>query len=103
MCEPTDDWSCKLDESSELGGNLMELSGIQTRQESTSKENDFTFPCGQSAAEDDEEVTESKIKAFLDEKVLFSSIFLGDQITVYYFKLAKCSMMLFTLELIFLL
>lgn len=80
MCEPTDDWACKLDESSELGGNLMELSGIQTGQESTSKGNDFTFPCGQSAAEDDEEVTESKIKAFLDEKVLlFTKIFLSLQ------------------------
>ncbi|XP_008449571.1 mitogen-activated protein kinase kinase kinase NPK1 isoform X1 [Cucumis melo] len=61
MCEPTDD----LDESSELGGNLMELSSVQTV-----KGNDSTSPCGQSAAEDDEEVTESKIKAFLDEKAL---------------------------------
>ncbi|XP_023006461.1 mitogen-activated protein kinase kinase kinase NPK1 isoform X2 [Cucurbita maxima] len=70
MCEPTDDWACKLDESSELRGNLMELSGIRTGQESTSKGNDFTFPCGQSTAEDDEEVTDSKIQAFLDEKAL---------------------------------
>lgn len=81
MCEPTDDdWACKLDGSSELGGNLMDLSGIQTSQETTCKENDFTFPCGQSAVEDDEEVTESKIRAFLDEKVLlFSKIFLRDE------------------------
>lgn len=79
MCEPTDD----LDESSELGGNLMELSSVQTV-----KGNDSTSPCGQSAAEDDEEVTESKIKAFLDEKVLlFSKIFLSDGIIVFFISL----------------
>lgn len=31
---------------------------------------DFTFPSGPSVAEDNDEVTESKIRAFLHEKVL---------------------------------
>lgn len=31
---------------------------------------DFSFPCGQSLSVDDDELTESKIRAFLDEKVL---------------------------------
>lgn len=33
--------------------------------------NDFSFPCGTSVSEDDDEATESKIREFLDEKVLF--------------------------------
>ena len=36
--------------------------------------NDFSFPCGPSVSEDDDEVTESKIRDFLDEKVLFSFV-----------------------------
>lgn len=32
----------------------------------------FSFPCGPSISEDDEELTESKITAFLDEKVLLT-------------------------------
>ncbi|WCJ23706.1 Mitogen-activated protein kinase kinase kinase NPK1 [Euphorbia peplus] len=43
MCEPNDDWSCKFDET---------------------PESDKVAP------EDDEEVTESKIRAFLDEKAI---------------------------------
>ncbi|KAJ4838849.1 hypothetical protein Tsubulata_010879 [Turnera subulata] len=42
MCEPIDDWG----------------------------EDDFSFPSGPLEAEDDDEVTESKIRAFLDEKAL---------------------------------
>lgn len=34
------------------------------------RDKDFSFPCATSPSEDDEELTESKIKAFLDEKVL---------------------------------
>ena len=32
---------------------------------------DFSFTCGPSLSEDDDELTESKIRAFLDEKVYF--------------------------------
>lgn len=76
MCEPTDDWPCKFDESPEVERNRMNISSSQAINEPAGSigvskaENEFTFPCGSSAAEDDEEVTESKIKAFLDEKVL---------------------------------
>lgn len=34
------------------------------------RDRDFSFPCATSLSEDDEELTESKIRAFLDEKVL---------------------------------
>ncbi|XP_010277967.1 PREDICTED: mitogen-activated protein kinase kinase kinase NPK1-like isoform X2 [Nelumbo nucifera] len=77
MCEPTDNWTCKFGESPEpeqsemkLGsGNLV--SGTASSPRASQKdENDFTFPCGPSVYEDDDEVTESKIRAFLDEKAL---------------------------------
>ncbi|GAV84603.1 Pkinase domain-containing protein [Cephalotus follicularis] len=77
MCEPTDDWPCKFDGSPDLRKNGMNSSCDRTINEiggrhgvSDHGENDFTFPCGPSAAEDDDEVTESKIRAFLDEKAL---------------------------------
>lgn len=77
MCEPTDDWPCKFDESPEVERNRINISYSQAIDEtagitvvSGKGETEFTFPCGSSAAEDDDEVTESKIKAFLDEKVL---------------------------------
>lgn len=76
MCEPTDAWSCKFDESpeSKRGGiNFFSNQSIHdiavSPVESGKTEGDFTFPCGPVATEDDEEVTESKIRAFLDEKV----------------------------------
>lgn len=75
MCEPMDDWPCKFDESPEVKSNGLNLSSqsLQSNAESPGvtckEESDFTFPSGVSAAEDDDEVTESKIRAFLDEKV----------------------------------
>ncbi|XP_044498627.1 mitogen-activated protein kinase kinase kinase NPK1-like [Mangifera indica] len=68
MCEPTDDWPCKFDESPEVDRYEMNLSS--DARVSVKEENDFSFPCGSSAPEDDDEVTESKIRAFLDEKAL---------------------------------
>ncbi|CAA7397833.1 unnamed protein product [Spirodela intermedia] len=59
MCEPFDDeWPCKFDKTPEerRGGESDGGGG-------------FTFPCG-AACEDDDEVTETKIRAFLDEKAL---------------------------------
>jgi len=76
MCEPTDDWPCKFDGSLESERSGIDLSPCQTIQNAAGSpgvpgkgENDFTFPCGPTGAEDDDEVTESKIRAFLDEKV----------------------------------
>ncbi|KAM3707387.1 hypothetical protein ACB098_02G022900 [Castanea mollissima] len=77
MCEPTDDWPCKFDGSLESERSGIDLSTSQTIQNAAGSpgvpgkgENDFTFPCGPIGAEDDDEVTESKIRAFLDEKAL---------------------------------
>lgn len=76
MCEPTEDWSCKLDGSSEPRRSGVNMSLGETVEAASSPqmsgkaENDFSFPCGPSAVDDEEEVTESKIRAFLDEKVL---------------------------------
>lgn len=80
MCEPTDDWPSKFDGSPEVERSELNISTGQAIEEATGNdgilgkgENDFSFPCGSSAAEDDEEVTETKIRAFLDEKVYIYS------------------------------
>ncbi|KAH7858932.1 hypothetical protein Vadar_029519 [Vaccinium darrowii] len=69
MMEPDDGWSCKFDESPELEKSRIneaaEISGA-----SCTGDRDFSFPSGPSVAEDDDEVTESKIRAFLHEKAL---------------------------------
>ncbi|XP_059649988.1 mitogen-activated protein kinase kinase kinase NPK1 isoform X2 [Cornus florida] len=77
MLEPNDDWPCKSDESPELERSRTNLFSGQTINKATDSteasgngDNDFTFPSGPVAAEDDDEVTESKIRAFLDEKAL---------------------------------
>ncbi|XP_052188158.1 LOW QUALITY PROTEIN: mitogen-activated protein kinase kinase kinase NPK1-like [Diospyros lotus] len=76
MSEPID-WPCKFDESPELEKSRVNLFSCQTIDNNTkgfvtssNMENEFTFPSGPLAAEDDDEVTESKIRAFLDEKAL---------------------------------
>ncbi|KAM1499303.1 hypothetical protein PS1_022397 [Malus domestica] len=75
MCEPNDDWPCKFDENLETERSGINFSPCQTIHEASGSigasqkvETEFMFPSGPSAAEDDEEVTESKIRAFLDEK-----------------------------------
>lgn len=77
MCEPSDEWRCKYDDTPELEQPSMTLDDDQPvdrlagSSELTGKcDNDFSFRCGRSLSEDDDEVTESKIKAFLDEKVV---------------------------------
>ncbi|KAM3707384.1 hypothetical protein ACB098_02G022900 [Castanea mollissima] len=67
----------KFDGSLESERSGIDLSTSQTIQNAAGSpgvpgkgENDFTFPCGPIGAEDDDEVTESKIRAFLDEKAL---------------------------------
>ncbi|KAK4595921.1 hypothetical protein RGQ29_014134 [Quercus rubra] len=76
ICEPTDGWGCKFDASPEQ----PELTGInpETKEQISQAagcsgvfgegDKDFSFPCGPSLSEDDDELTESKIRAFLDEK-----------------------------------
>lgn len=77
MSEPEDDWPCKLDESQELerhNTNIFPSQGIKNPSDSIglSRKDDggFTFPVGQVVMDEDDEETESKIRAFLDEKVL---------------------------------
>ncbi|XP_015875145.2 mitogen-activated protein kinase kinase kinase ANP1 isoform X1 [Ziziphus jujuba] len=77
MSEPSDDWVCKLAASPEAeceGMNLDPDQKIHLRggcaETFNDREKDFSFPCGPSLSEDDEELTESKIRAFLDEKAL---------------------------------
>ncbi|XP_056695963.1 mitogen-activated protein kinase kinase kinase NPK1 isoform X2 [Spinacia oleracea] len=96
MCEPTDDWPCKFDGSPEVGRSNIDLfprensgtaeascngetevgrSNIDlfpgedcgTAEASCNGESEFTFP-SETLADHDEEVTESKIQAFLNEK-----------------------------------
>ncbi|KAJ4955583.1 hypothetical protein NE237_012366 [Protea cynaroides] len=77
MCEPTDNWPCKFDESPGLEEKGMDLhSGSPVRgisgspRASAKGDVDFSFPFGPSASEDDDEVTELKIRAFLTEKAV---------------------------------
>ncbi|KAL6532321.1 hypothetical protein OROGR_014291 [Orobanche gracilis] len=77
MCEPNDDWLlCKFDGSSELtkGGTELLSSRIEESENrsfcSVEVDCDFAVPRQQSGPEDEDEVTESKIRAFLDEKAL---------------------------------
>lgn len=73
MCEP-DDWSCKSDGTHELEGvTTLDDNKPDSKVGCCSTEkfnNDFAFHCGQSLSEDDDELTESKIRAFLDEKAV---------------------------------
>lgn len=77
VSEPSDDWECKFDGSSDRdkGINLetdqqLHLSASCCEALSDA-DKDFSFPCGPSLSEEDDELTESKIAAFLDEKVPF--------------------------------
>ncbi|KAL6139239.1 hypothetical protein ACLB2K_064516 [Fragaria x ananassa] len=77
MCEPTDDMRCQFHRSSETeqnGRNLDTSHQIDIHAGCSgtigADEKDFSFPCGRSLSEDDDELTESKITAFLDEKAL---------------------------------
>ncbi|XP_065853317.1 mitogen-activated protein kinase kinase kinase ANP1-like isoform X2 [Euphorbia lathyris] len=70
--DPKDGFSgdsrCKFDETPEpvQAGAELELDMDQPAQ----TDNNFSFPCGTTFSEDDDELTESKIRAFLGEKVL---------------------------------
>lgn len=49
-------------QTTQYPGNSVELAGKE--------DGGFTFPVGELEGDDEDEVTESKIRAFLDEKVL---------------------------------
>ncbi|KAL3812667.1 hypothetical protein ACJIZ3_013935 [Penstemon smallii] len=76
MCEPNDEWTCNFDLSPELnksGTDFLPNPIVENGNRSLAPgEVDcaFTFPSGQSGPEDDDEVTESKIREFLDEKAM---------------------------------
>ncbi|CAL1411407.1 unnamed protein product [Linum trigynum] len=76
MCEPTDDWPTMSHGSSEMRRSELRSSQFINEVASSSLElsgkegNEFAFPGGPLGTEDDEELTESKIRAFLDEKAL---------------------------------
>ncbi|CAM0911533.1 unnamed protein product [Alopecurus aequalis] len=65
MSEPFDGWESLKQRSSQSMG----FNGLANHAESNMSENDFTFPCD-GISEEDDEVTESKIKDFLDEKAI---------------------------------
>ncbi|XP_061376543.1 mitogen-activated protein kinase kinase kinase NPK1-like [Gastrolobium bilobum] len=75
MCEPVDDWPCKFDENLNLEKSITNLSPDQTigkimrsHEPSKKAENEFSFSSEPLGAEEDDEVTEFKIRAFLDDK-----------------------------------
>ncbi|KAK7332978.1 hypothetical protein VNO80_29738 [Phaseolus coccineus] len=75
MSDPSDDWGCKFDASSELENRevnfVTDESYMPPDQSGDDKgQTDFSFPGVPSLSEEDDELTESKIKAFLDEKAL---------------------------------
>ncbi|KAG2694841.1 hypothetical protein I3843_08G159800 [Carya illinoinensis] len=77
ISEPSNDWGSKLDGRPELEQRGTNLDTDEQISEpagcsgvSGKGDKDFSFPCGQSLSVDDDELTESKIRAFLDEKAL---------------------------------
>lgn len=76
MSDPSDDWGCKFDASPELEHKGVSFDTDESYMSpghsgaNNKGQKDFSFPCVPSLSEEDDELTESKIKAFLDEKVL---------------------------------
>ncbi|CAH2054886.1 unnamed protein product [Thlaspi arvense] len=72
MCDSTDNWSCKFDESPEVMRSKSNLVSYQAAELKSGvpcdEETSLTFAGSSSVAEDDYKATELKIKSFLDEK-----------------------------------
>jgi len=73
-----DDWPCKFDENLNFKRSRTSMSPdqtasktVQSSEASMKIENEFSFPSEPLGADDDDEVTDSKIRDFLDEKVYF--------------------------------
>ncbi|KAM0936483.1 putative mitogen-activated protein kinase kinase kinase STE-STE11 family [Dioscorea sansibarensis] len=76
ISEPFDDWGCKFDMSQEQRRiDSEDFSDLAIDSTDGTGNKDFTVPC-EAVGEDDDEVTETKIRAFLDEKVYDNLIFL---------------------------
>lgn len=73
MCEPDDDWSSKLNESTKMEETepdfLSRGASGASRASCVIIDGELTFP-SEPLGDDDDEVTESKIREFLDEKAL---------------------------------
>lgn len=79
MSDPSEDWGYKLDATPELENREVSLDTDEscmsrTQLESNKEQKDLSFPSVPSLSEEDDELTESKIRAFLDEKVLLFSL-----------------------------
>lgn len=82
MMEPDDDWPCQFDGSPEVGSHaaanlfpsqVSEISKDIPVELGNEDDNGFTFPNGPFGMEEEEEdVTEIKIREFLDEKVKYA-------------------------------
>ncbi|CAN8269618.1 unnamed protein product [Cochlearia groenlandica] len=70
MCDSTDNWPCKFDESPELIGSKSKLLSFKADEHEVpcNDETTLTYTVRSSIAEDDYKATELKIKSFLDEK-----------------------------------
>ncbi|KAG2272981.1 hypothetical protein Bca52824_067536 [Brassica carinata] len=72
MCDSTDNWSCKFDESPEVKRSKSNMLSYQTAELKSGvpcdEEASLTLAGSSSVAEDDYKATELKIKSFLDEK-----------------------------------
>lgn len=73
MCDSTDNWPCKFDESSEVMRSKSNMLSYQAAELKSGvpcdEETSLTLAGSSSVAEDDYKATELKIKSFLDEKV----------------------------------
>lgn len=74
-CELSGDWRCKFDESPELeqAGNKSDAG------QPVQGDKNVSSYCGASLSEDNDALTESKIRAFLAEKVLLLIFNIEDQ------------------------
>ncbi|KAI4311264.1 hypothetical protein MLD38_036170 [Melastoma candidum] len=70
MSEPADYLPCKFDESPGLEQSRVNQPNLDNGSPESCNGNIIRFPDGQVVTEDDDELTESKIRAFLDEKAL---------------------------------
>ncbi|XP_027349795.1 mitogen-activated protein kinase kinase kinase NPK1 [Abrus precatorius] len=75
MSDPSDDWGCKFDASPELENRGVNFGTDENyvppdQSGADNVQKDFSFQGVPSLSEEDDELTESKIKAFLDEKAL---------------------------------
>lgn len=85
MCDSTENWSCKFDESPEVKRSKSNLLSYQADELKSGvpcdEETSLTFAGGSSVAEDDYKATDLKIKSFLDEKVRpFCSVLVINQL-----------------------